>query len=108
MRIPLFMHRVANDINNKFFQHSIRVSEPFNVVFFIFLEKKFLGIEFSQTNPNNIFVTFIPERDQTEIKLTKPVAFEQAIQIYAGLEHEDKNRIAQENFRQHSNANPKQ
>lgn len=70
-----------------------------------------LKIEFCETNAKNRFVTFIPERYQTEIKLAEPSSLEQAIDIFSGLEQEHENRIAQRNLtnsvqRQNNNSKP--
>lgn len=60
--------------------------------------EKLLKMEFCETNAKNIFVTFILERSQTEIKLRKTIAIEQSIDIYEGLEYKRENRIAQNNL----------
>lgn len=62
--------------------------------------RKILKIEFCETNAKNRFITFIPERYQTSIKLAKPIALEQAIDIYTGLEQEHEIRTAQRNLGQ--------
>lgn len=72
--------------------------------------RKILKIEFSEQNAKNRFITFLPERFQSDMRIANPVALEQAIDIFCSLEQEYENRIAQRNlsnFHQRQFSNPK-
>lgn len=44
------------------------------------------------------FITFLPERYQTDLKVTKPVTLEQVIDIFTELEQQYENRTAKRNL----------
>lgn len=72
--------------------------------------RKILKIEFSEQNAKNRFITFVPERFQSDMRLAHPVALEQAMDIFCSLEQEYENRMAQRNlsnFHQRQLPNPK-